>query len=178
MSKPKTPYDPDDPALLLQECLTIMEIINFARGVFDWPPSDPFWRGIQTDLKDACSRKELDYSEAHDNPLRRFYYIRLDGLCRFLLSKDQRWEPLRDFCRRWEDARLPLDRDSEIRKLALSIRTDAGLRGIPLAQELLSKASDLCKDESTGKPLSPTTIDHIIRHYGAYADREEKRKRT
>ncbi len=134
------------------------------------------------DLKDACARKKLSYTQNPSDPLRRLYYIRLDDLLSFLRSKDQRWQPLRNFCRRqWADARgdvLPLDRDSEIRELASSIRGDAGLRGIPLAQAILSKAPDLCKEARTGKLLSLTTVDHIIRRYGAYADREEKRKPT
>ena len=179
MSKPNTSYDP---ALLLQECLTIKQIINFARGATDWPPSDPFWRGIQADLKDACQRGNLSYSQRPLDQRRQWYYIRLDDLWPFLLSKDQRWQPLRDFCRQqWADARgdiLPLDRDSKIRDLASSIRGDAGLKGIPLAQEVLNKAPDLCKDMRTSKSLSSTTVDHIIRRYGQYDDREENRKTT
>lgn len=99
---PESSISPDP--VLLRESLTIKKIICFASGE-SWPPTDEFWLGIQADLKDACSLGELRYSTPDNNPHRAYYNIRLLELWPFLVKKDQRWKPLRDFCRRWEQAR-------------------------------------------------------------------------
>ena len=90
---------------LCRDTLTIKKIICFASGYLGWPPIDDFWDGIQADLKDACERGEIPYSKNPSDPRRRFYYIRLHDLRNFLVNQDQRWQPLCDFCRRWEQAR-------------------------------------------------------------------------
>ncbi len=93
-----------EPALC-RDTLTIKKIICYASGAPWPPPADELWDGIQADLKDACSQGELTFSKNHSDQPRRFYSIRLLDLWSFLVKKDQRWKPLRDFCHRWESAR-------------------------------------------------------------------------
>ncbi len=101
MTKLSIFHDP----VLSRDALTIKQIICFASRKPDWPPTDEFWDGIQADLKDACERGELPYSKNPNDSRRRLYYIRLSDLWGFLVNRDQRWQPLRDFCRRWFTAR-------------------------------------------------------------------------
>ena len=93
-----------DPALC-RDTLTIKKIICFASGAPWPPPADELWDGIQADLKDACSQGELPYSKNYSDQYRRFYSIRLLDLWGFLVNRDQRWQPLRDFCHRWAQVR-------------------------------------------------------------------------
>ncbi len=101
MLKSSIAHDP----YLCRDTLTIAEIICFASGKVVWPPTDEFWLGIQADLKHACDCREILFSSHPDNRNRALYNISLHDLWLFLINKDKRWKPLRDFCHRWESAR-------------------------------------------------------------------------
>ncbi len=103
MSNPTTPADNDH--WLRRESLELKKIINLARGaaVTDWPP-DQEWTEIFQDLKDAIDRGELPAAVRSKSASRRSS-VRLLDLWPFVKDRDDRWQPLRDFCQRWENAR-------------------------------------------------------------------------
>ena len=120
MPKSSIAHDP----YLYRDTLTIAEIICFASGKRDWPPTDEFWLGIQADLKHACDCGEIRFSSHADYRSRALYYISLLDLREFLVKKDQRWKPLRDFCRRWADAR------GDTQSLGADEQADSGSRTV------------------------------------------------
>ena len=89
-----------DEEWLRRESLELKRIINLAGGepISIWPPPDPFWRGIFRDLKDSIDRGDL---AAATRIPRRFDSVRLTDLWPFVVDRDARWQPLRDFCQRW-----------------------------------------------------------------------------
>ncbi len=132
MSNQKKPTSNDH--WLRQESLELKRIINLARGapVTDWPP-DSEWGGIFRDLKHAIGRGEL-VAARHD--LGRFDSVRLADLWPFLTKPerrdDARWEPLRDFCRRWGQVRrvsLPEPRQSPVATAGAETRCRDWLEG-------------------------------------------------
>ncbi len=103
MSNPNQATSTDE--VLRQESLKLKWVINLARGapLKDWPPPDTYWNGIFLDLKDATGRGELPARVHHTKE--RFSTVRLDDLWPFVKNRDDRWQPLRDFCQRWFTAR-------------------------------------------------------------------------
>ena len=145
MSKSSIAHDP----VLLRDTLTIKKIICFASGAPWPPPADELWDGIQADLKDACSQGDLPYSKNHSDQHRRFYSIRLHDLRRFLDNQDQRWQPLRDFCRRWADAR------GDTQSLGADEQADSGSRTVAKKTETEQRDKEiytLFKATSAAKP--------------------------
>ncbi len=145
MPKSSIVHDPD----LYRDTLTIAEIICFASGKRDWPPTDKFWDGIQTDFKHACDCREIRFSSHPDIRSRALYYISLLDLSKFLVKKDQRWQPLRDFCRRWADAR------GDTQSLGADEQADSGSRTVAKKTETEQRDKEiyaLFKATSAAKP--------------------------
>lgn len=161
----------DNPALsLCRDTLTIKKIICFASGNPGWPPTDEFWDGIQADLKDACERSELPHSRNPGDPRRRFYHIRLLDLLSFLANQDRRWQPLRDFCQRWEQARGVTLSNAVTTKLAVGapqldveIQETRREKRAREKQEMYKGWYSLAQDiKAEGKWTSPTDIARAI----------------
>ena len=95
-SKPAADSDP----LFQQESLTLKEIMNLARGapIKDWPPPPPF-KGLFRDIKDAIGRGELPAARHPSRP--KFDSVRLLDLSKFVYSRGERWQLIRDVCERW-----------------------------------------------------------------------------
>ena len=111
--------------LLHQERLYLQHIINIAAGKppDDWPPGYP-WEGLFRDLKMAMEADELD--GLLRPPGGRRHAVKLKELWDWLRGKDQRWEPLRDLCRKWAAARqidMPSSSDSSAVKLDRHVLT-------------------------------------------------------
>ena len=94
---------PDRDDWLLRESLKLMRLINLAGGapITRWP-LDSVWTGIFQDLEDGICRGELP---AGAHKIMRFQTVRLFDLWAFIRDRDERWQPLRNFCERWAAVR-------------------------------------------------------------------------
>ena len=141
MPSASQPYD----KWLSRESLPLKRIVNKARGapMTDWSLC-PFWKGIVGDLFHAIHRGELP---AGPHSIERFQTVGLHELWVFLAGRNDRWQPLRDFCKRWAAVR------GEI--LADPADISAGPQ-----KSTAADGQDTEADSAPGRPDHPAQSDH------------------
>ena len=189
MSNPTKPASSDH--WLRRESLELKKIINLARGAphKDWPP-DQEWTAIFQDLKDAIDRGELP-AAVRGKRAWMWSSVRLLDMWGFVVDRDSRWQPLRDFCQRWFAVRgeePPVSITPEGPKPTAAPGVDpyqTGLSGRPKIGHLIlvefrkrveqstfrltlaEEARELCKwaeqEHPDGPPVKAPSIENLIR---------------
>ena len=142
---------PNYEGYLRRESLELKYLINIARGapVGDWPPEDPHWLRLLEDIEFAILNSEID-GVVRRKP--RFHAVRLrpfwDWLIRPERMDDSRWDPLRDACRQWAEARGETLHDRD--KSAVTESESDGRDPFELPPVIITPSAG---DEEDGKDL-------------------------